>query len=162
MIALWLASFFLLSALGWFPNPVFADDPPPPALLWMPAAVQPGQAPLPNKKPWVIREREIAFDPLALTTVKDAAARPHPPLSIELFDGRTYELDVASTVSRLSDLSTVKGTLKNTARSTWSFVISGPLVNGTLQVGDRLYKVEHVQNGRHRLLEVDPTKLPPE
>lgn len=146
-------------------SPLFvvqADDMNTVTLLWHNAVIQPGQAPLPNKKPWVIREREIAFDPLALAAVKDATARPHPPLVIELLDGRTYELDIISTVSRISDLSGVKGTLKNTLRSTWSLVINGPLVNGTFQVGDRLYKVEHVQNGRHRLLEVDPTKLPPE
>lgn len=143
-------------------NPASADEPKPAALLWQNAAAQSGQAPLPPKKPWVIREREIAFDPQVLTTVKDAAARPHPPLAIELFDGKTYDLDITSTVSRLSDLSTVKGTFKQTARTTWSIVINGTLVNGTFQIGDRLYKVEHVQNGRHRLLEVDPTKLPAE
>ena len=151
-------SFALLSPL----SSIQAEEARPPALLWQHAVIQPGQAPLPNKKPWVIREREIAFDPLALATVKDAAARPHPPLTIELFDGKTYELDITSTVSRISDLSGVRGTLKNTLRSAWSLVINGSLVNGTFQVGDRLYKVEHVQNGRHRLLEVDPTKLPPE
>ncbi len=154
----------LCLALAWLapPNAGRAEDTKAVALLWQTAPLQQGQAPLPNKKPWVIREREIAFDPLALAMVKDAASRPHRPLAIELFDGRTYEIDISSTVSRLSDLSTVKGTLKQTARATWSLIVSGQLVNGTFQVGDRLYKVEHVQNGRHRLLEVDPAKLPPE
>jgi hypothetical protein len=29
-------------------------------------------------------------------------------------------------------------------------------------VGDRFYKTEHVGNGRLKLLEVDPRKMPPE
>ncbi|HEY6083972.1 MAG TPA: hypothetical protein VIU63_01170, partial [Nitrospira sp.] len=73
-----------------------------------------------------------------------------------------YQVDVTSTVSRMSDLSTVRGTFKNTSRSTWSLLISGNVLNGTIQVGERLYKVEHVFNGRHRLLEVDPAKMPPD
>jgi hypothetical protein len=134
------------------------------SLLWhdvSPQAVT-DQPAFPAKKPWVIREREIAFDPQLLAILKNAAARPHPEISFELFGGRIYQVDVASTVSRMSDLSTVRGTFKNTSRSTWSLLISGNVVNGTLQVGERLYKVEHVFNGRHRLLEVDPTKMPPD
>jgi len=132
-------------------------------LLWRDISPPTAQGqPLPAKKPWVIREREIAFDPQLLALLKNAAARPHPPIAIDLFQGRTYELDVSSTVSRLSDLSSVRGTLKNTPKTTWVLIISGSVVNGSLQVGERLYKVEHLFNGRHRLLEVDPLKMPPE
>jgi hypothetical protein len=31
-----------------------------------------------------------------------------------------------------------------------------------MQLDDRLYKTEHIANGRLRLLEVDPEKLPPD
>ena len=133
------------------------------ALLWRevsPPSVQ--DQPLPPKKPWMIRDREIVFDLQLLAVLKNASARPHPSILIELFQDRPYELDVVSTVSRLSDLSTVKGTLKNAPRATWSMIINGNMVNGTFQVADRLYKVEHVQNGRHRLAEVDPAKMPPD
>lgn len=135
----------------------------PPSLLWHEVSSASAQdQPLPARKPWVIRDREISFDPQLLVLLKDASARPLPPISIELFQGRPYELDVVSTVSRLSDLSTIKGTLWNTVKGTWSLAVSGNTVNGTIQIADRLYKIEHVQNGRHRLLEVDPTKMPPE
>lgn len=132
--------------------------------LWhdVPPQAVTDQPSFPAKKPWVIREREIAFDPQLLAILKNAAARPHPEISFELFDGRAYQVDVTSTVSRMSDLSTVRGTFKNTSRSTWSLLISGNVLNGTIQVGERLYKVEHVFNGRHRLLEVDPAKMPPD
>ncbi len=151
-------SLTLLSPHG----PAHAEEQNPPARLWQNTPNQSELTPLPPKKPWVIRDREITFDPALVGVVKDASARPHSPIAITLFDEKPYELDIVSTVSRLSDLSTVKGTLKNVGRSPWSLVISGTLLNGTFQVGDRLYKVEHVQNGRHRLLEVDPNKLPPD
>ena len=132
-------------------------------LLWRNGSPETGQVqPLPAKKPWVIREREITFDSRLLAVLKDAAARPHSQILIELFHAPAYELDVASTVSRLSDLSTVRGTLKNTVKTNWSLAISGNVVNGTIQMGERLYKIEHVFNGRHRLLEVDPAKMPVE
>jgi hypothetical protein len=149
-------------ALGLTIGATLADEPKPHTLLWQTAVPQPGQPPLPNKKPWVIREREIVFDPQALVMLKDAAARPHPSIAVELFDGHSYDLDIVSTVSRLSDIATVKGTLKHAPQAPWSLIINGSLVNGSFQIGRRLYRIEHVQNGRHRLLEVDPAKLPPD
>jgi hypothetical protein len=143
-------------------GPALSEERHSDARLWQNTPNQTDSAPLPPKKPWVIRDREIAFDPALVAMLKDASARPHSSITISLFDEKSYELDIVSTVSRLSDVASVKGTLKNVPRSTWSLVVSGALVNGTVQIGDRLYKVEHVQNGRHRLMEVDPTKLPPE
>jgi hypothetical protein len=153
------AALFLILSI----SPAWSADQAVPPRLWQDAPPQPApEQPLPAKKPWVIRQRDIVFDPQLLALLRDATARPHPPIAIELFEGRDYELDVTSTVSRLSDLSTVRGTLKDTARATWSLALNGNLVSGTIQVGDRLYKVEHVQNDRHRLLEVDPKKAPPD
>ncbi|HEU4685479.1 MAG TPA: hypothetical protein VFS39_13320 [Nitrospira sp.] len=134
----------------------------PASLLWRDVPSPSQDPPLPPRKPWVIRDREIVFNPQLLAILKDASARPHPPLFIELFQARPYELDVSATVSRLSDLSTIKGTIKQSAHATWSLVINGSIVSGTFQIGDRLYKIEHVQNGRHRLSEVDPAKMPAE
>lgn len=152
-LVLWIMTLAVCQAWG-------GDNTNPP-LLWRDVAPQSTQElPLPAKKPWVIREREILFDSQLLALLKNASARPLPPIAIEMFQGRTYELDVNSTVSRLSDLSTVRGTLKNTAKTTWVLTISGTVVNGTVQIGERLYKIEHVFNGRHRLLDVDSAKMP--
>jgi len=145
----------LLVVMAW------AANDPAPSVLWREVSDQasPGR-PFPPKKPWVIREREIVFDPELLTLLKNAAARPLPPIAIALFHGPSYELDVSSSLARLSDVSTVRGSLKHAPKSSWSLIISGNVVNGTVQVGDRLYKIEHVFNGRHRLLEIDPAKMP--
>jgi hypothetical protein len=139
-----------------------ANDPAVP-LLWREVGDQASaERPFPPKKPWVIREREIVFDSQLLALLKNAAARPIPPIAIDLFHGHAYELDVSSTLARLSDVSTIRGSLKHAPKATWSLIISGNVVNGTVQVGDRLYKIEHVFNGRHRLQEVDPVKIPPD
>ncbi|BCA54714.1 hypothetical protein W02_18540 [Nitrospira sp. KM1] len=152
----WLAAVAFLIV---DPIPVFAEAVTS-LQLWGEAPAQ--EQPLPPKKAWVIREREIAFDPQSLAIMKDATARPHPSVRIELFQHQGYELDVTSTVSRMSNLSTVRGTLKSIDRSTWSLLINGNLVSGTIQIEGRQFRVEHVQNGRHRLLEIDPAKVPPD
>ncbi len=84
---------------------VWADEPPLPLTVWQSA---PDQAPVP-RKPWVLRERAIALNPQSMQTLKDAAARPHPPVSVELFDGARYELDIVSTVSRINDSAVIRG-----------------------------------------------------
>ena len=138
--------------------PVWADELPPPSSVWQSV---PDQAPVP-RKPWVLRDRAIAMSPQLLQTLKDAAARPHPPVSIELFDGTRYELDITSTISRINDSAVIRGLLKNTPHGDFTFFITGSVMAATIHVGDSLFTVEHVSNGRHRLLELDPATVPPD
>lgn len=140
-----------------------AAEPSEPTSLWQAAPPQsiPDQPPA-QRKPWVLREREIAVDLQLLQVLKDAAARPHPRVVVELFDGARHELDITSTVSRINDTAVIRGTFKPPSRGDFTFVASGNLLVGSMQLGDRLYKTEHISNGRLRLLEVDPAKLPPD
>ena len=158
-------SSLLLAALlgGVFAQIAWADERPAPKNLWQtvltpPAADQP-QTP---KRPWVLREREIALDLLLLQVLKDAGARPHPRITVELFDGANPELDINSTISRSNDTAVIRGNFKPPSKGDFTFVASGSLLVGTIQLGDRLYKTEHIANGRLRLLEIDPEKLPPD
>ena len=141
-----------------FSHTVWADEPPLPSSVWQSV---PDQAPAP-RKPWVLRDRAIALSPQWLQTLKDAAARPHPPVSIDLFDGTRYELDITSTISRINDSAVVRGLLKNTPHGDFTFSINGSVMAGTIHVGDRLFTIEHVSNGHHRLLELNPATLPPD
>lgn len=136
----------------------WADVPRLPATLWQNA---PEQAPLP-RKPWIIHDRAIALNLPSLLTLKDAAARPHTPLFIELFNGLRYELAIDSTISRSNDSAVVRGLLKHSDHGDFIFYINGTVMAATIHVGHRLFKVEHVANGRHRLLELNPAKLPPD
>jgi len=151
----------LLSCL--FPFPVWADERPTPKSLWQtvltpPAADQPATL----RRPWVLRDREIALDLSLLQVLKDAGARPHPRITVELFDGANHELDITSTISRSNDSATIRGTFKPPSLGDFTFVVSANLLVGTMQLGDRLYKTEHIANGRLRLLEIDPEQLPPD
>ena len=138
--------------------PVWADELPLPSSVWQSV---PDQAPAP-RQPWVLRDRAIALSPQLLLTLKDAAARPHPPISIELFDGTRYELDITSTLSRSNDSAVVRGLLKNTPHGDFAFFINGSVMAATIHVDDRLFAIEHVSNGHHRLLELNPATVPPD
>jgi hypothetical protein len=129
--------------------------------LWQLAPPQPDPSPSP-RKPWVLRERDITLDVQLLRILKDPAARPHPRVTVEFFDGHRHELDITSTVSRINDTAVIRGTFKLPSQGEFTLVASGTLLVGNLQVGSRLYKTEHVANGRLRLLELDPSKAPPE
>jgi hypothetical protein len=146
-----------------FAFPVWADERPTPKSLWQtvltpPAADQPAVP----RRPWVLRDREITLDLPLFQVLKDAGARPHPRITVELFDGANHELDITSTVSRSNDSAIIRGTFKPPSRGDFTFVVNGSLLVGTIQLGDRLYKTEHIANGRLRLLEIDPEKMPPD
>jgi hypothetical protein len=159
-------SYFILAAalVGIFSQISWADERPAPKSLWQtalppPTAADQSAAP---RRPWVLRDREIALDFPLLQALKDAGARPHPRTTIDLFDGTNHELDITSTVSRSNDTAVIRGTFKPPSKGDFTFVASGSLLVGTIQLGNRLYKTEHIANGRLRLLEIDPDKLPPD
>lgn len=138
-------------------NTLFGAEPSPAPLLWR-AIPPPGITDQPSspKKPSILREREIAFDELLIKTLKDAAARPLPPVAVELFDAGRYELDVISTLARINDTSFIRGQLKPQDSGEFSFVLNGATVTGTVRLGRRVFKIEPLGNGRHRLIEIDP------
>lgn len=146
-----------------FSFPVWADVRPTPKSLWQTVLTLPSadQPPSP-RRPWVLRDREIVLDLSLLQILKDAGARPHPRITVELFDGANHELDITSTVTRSNDSATIRGTFKPPSRGDFTFVANANLLVGTMQLGDHLYKTEHIANGRLRLLEIDPEKLPPD
>ncbi|MDH4185733.1 MAG: hypothetical protein OEV08_01930 [Nitrospira sp.] len=140
------------------PMTAWTNEPRIPSALWQSAPALPS-VPLQS---WVLRDRAIALNFDAIQIVRDATARPHPALTIELFNGATYELDITSTVSRNNDSSVVRGLVKNRHHGDFIFFITGRVMTGTIHVGERLFKVEHISNGRHRLLELNPAELPPD
>ena len=149
----------LLSCIWSFP--AWAEERPVARSLWQTVLTPPTADQMP-RKPWVLRDREITLNLPLFQILKDAGARPHPRITIELFDGASHELDLTSTVSRSNDTAVIRGTFMLPSRGDFTFVASGNLLVGTMQLGDRLYKTEHIANGRLRLLEVDPQKLPPD
>lgn len=139
----------------------WADEPPGPKSLWHTILSPPPISQLPNpRKPWMLRDREIELDLSLLHVLKDAGARPLPRIVIELFDNTNPELDISSTVSRINDTAVIRGTFKPPVQGDFTFVITGNLLIGTIQIGPRTYKTDHLGNGRLRLVELDPDKMP--
>jgi hypothetical protein len=148
---------------GLFVQIVWADERPAPRSLWQTVTALPftGQPTMP-RMPWVLREREIVLDLPLLRVLKDAGARPLPRITVELFDKTDPELDVTSTVSRINDTAVIRGIFKPPLEGDFTFVVSGNLLIGTIQMAGRVYKTEHIVNGRLRLVEFDPDKMPPD
>lgn len=139
----------------------WADEASGPKSLWHTAPNPPPVAQHPTpRKPWMLRDREIELDLPLLHILKDAGARPLPRMTIDLFDNITPELDVSSTVSRINDTAVIRGTFKPPVQGDFTFVITGNLLIGTIQIGPRIYKTDHIGNGRLRLVELDPDKMP--
>ncbi len=148
---------------GSFAQMACADEHPDARSLWQTILAPPvPDLPPTLQKPWILRDREIVLDLPLLRVLKDAGARPLPRITVELFDKPNPELDVTSTVSRINDTAVIRGTFKLPSQGNFTFIVIGNLLIGTIQMGDRLYKTEHVANGRLRLIEVDPDKMPPE
>lgn len=162
MIRLFSSIILIAMLTGFFCQIAWADERPAPKSLWQTVLTPPVADQLQPKRPWVLRDREIVLDLPLLQILKDAGARPHPRTTIELFDGANHELDVTSTVSRINDSAVIRGMFKPPSKGDFTFVVNGNLLVGTMQLGDRLYKTEHIVNGRLRLLEVDPDKMPPD
>jgi len=156
-------SLLLAAVLGVvFGQIAWADERPTPKSLWQTVLTPPAvDQPATPRRLWVLRDREIALDLPLLQILKDAGARPHPRITIELFDGVNPELDITSTISRSNDTAVIRGKFKPPSKGDFTFVASGNLLVGTIQLGDRLYKTEHIANGRLRLLEIDSEKMPP-
>lgn len=131
--------------------------------LWhaVPAPILPESFPS-TKKPWIIREQYIAFDAQLLHLLKDAGARPTPPIVVDLSEKIHAEIVLTSTVSRFNDSAVIRGRLRSPVQGDFTLAVNGNVVVATFQVGARLFKVEHVVNGHQRLIEVDPAKLPPD
>jgi len=158
-------SYFLLAAMldVLFAQIAWADERLSPQSLWQTVTALPSTSrpPMP-RKPWVLRQREILLDLPLLHVLKDAGARPLPRITVELFDKLDPELDVISTVSRINDTAVIRGTFKPPSAGDFTFVVIGNLLIGTIQMGERVYKTEHIANGRLQLIEIDPDKMPPE
>ncbi len=155
---------FLIVMLGLLViRPAWAGEHPAPRSLWHIVQTPPPLSQLfEPKKPWMLRDREIALDLPLLYLLKDAGARPLPRINVELFDGATAELDIISTVSRINDTAVIRGTFKPPAHGDFTFVATGNLLIGTMHMGTRLYKTDHIGNGRLRLLELNSDKMPPD
>jgi hypothetical protein len=153
----------LLFLCGIFSSTTWAEEPSTAKSLWQAAPPAPaGEQPATTKKAWVLREREITLDLPLLQILKDAGARPHPRITVELFNGGSHELDIISTVSRNNDNAVIRGIFKSPSKGDFTFSINGNILVGTLHLSDRLYKIEHVTNGRLRLIEFDSEKFPPD
>jgi len=139
----------------------WAEEPSQPQSLWRAVPAPPLSAqPLKPLKPWVLRDQEIILDLPLLHLIKEAVVKSLPRITVELFDNSYAELNMSDTVSRMNDTSVIHGTFKPPIHGDFTFAITGDLLIGTIQIGNRIYKTDHLGHGRLRLVELDPDKMP--
>ena len=71
---------------------------------------------------------------------------------------------LASTTSAQDGATTIvdEAITRGTTDNATALVINGATVTGTFQPGRRLFKIESLGNGRHRVIEIDPEQEPKE
>src|SRR6476659_2300174 len=105
---------FLSLSLSSTPRDALAGETAEPASLWYSAPTTDQSSA--QRRPWVLRERDIILDVQLLQVHTDATARPHPRMTVEFFDATRHELDVTSTVSRFNDTAVLRGSFKPPSR----------------------------------------------
>lgn len=153
---------FLMVGLGCGAGQIaWTEELSSPQALWQTVPTPPPSSQPPKPlKPWVLRNREIRLNMPLLHQLKNTEGRSVPRITVELFDNSHAEADISDTVSRMNDTIVIHGNFKPPVHGDFTFAITGELLIGTIQIGDRLYKTDHIGNGRLRLTELDPDKMP--
>ncbi|HSA85912.1 MAG TPA: hypothetical protein VLE46_07005 [Nitrospira sp.] len=149
----------LLAAVlsGLFVEMTWAEERPAPKSLWQAVTIfPPTSQPSMPRRAGILREREIVLDLPLLQMLKDAGARPLPRITVELFDHANPVLNVTSTLSRINDTAVIRGTFMPPDQGDFTFMVAGNVLIATIRIGDRLFKTEHIANGRLLLVEINP------
>jgi len=153
------ALFLLLSCLTGLLG--MTARPPADWHLWAPQS----QAAAPDsarakQNPWVLREQSVMprEDLLALLCDMD---QPLPSrIVLDLFDGSSpVFLPQTRTVGGTGSI-VVTGPLAGEPANDVTVVIKGQVLIATFRAGSKIWMVEHVEQGKHRLVEIDPEKYP--
>ena len=112
-------------------------------------------------KVWIIREQAISFPEPVLSMLTDPSQALPLTFAVDL-DGviRTVDMTKRSTSELSSTI--VQGRLQGAQTGEIFLAIHGEAVAGTVSLGQRRWKIEYTGRARHRLIEFDPEKLPPD
>jgi hypothetical protein len=111
---------------------------------------------------WALDQQPISFREPVLFMLNDTT-RPLPmSFSMALSDKHKRDVDIISRKTGPSLSTVVEGKVRGTPPGDILLAIKGEAVAGTVRIGKRTWKIEYTGNGRHRLVEVDPEKLPPD
>jgi len=111
-------------------------------------------------KPWVLREQTIVPRDATLALLQNIKEPLPPPLILDLLDGTSPTLTVRARAVGGTGSVVVTGWLNGEPANEASLSIKQRILVGTLRVGTRLWVVKSSDGNTHRLMEIDPEKLP--
>jgi hypothetical protein len=140
-----------------------ASRPPEKIKLWeaLSPPTQPGDAKT-KKEPWVISEQVIQISPTILSILSDPARSIPVRFVIDLSARPELEVEITSRNKGALNSTIVQGRVDGTPPGDLLLAVKGDTVAGTVRIGTQLWKIERLGDGRHRLIEINPEKFPPD
>ena len=114
-----------------------------------------------TESPAVVEQTLINFEP-GVRDWKLAGNGAVQGFKFELFDGQEYEAILSRHESTAPDCGIVEGQVKDHPDSHFLLAYVGEATAGTISVpGLGLYQIRYAGNGKHRITQLDPEKIPP-
>ena len=129
--------------------------------LFLPAETLGAADPAPGVT--VLRSRVVRIDVTTLAAARLEADRetPAPPLTLNLFDDVMFSGIVERTAPTLSGGYVLSGRLDDVALGTFTLVVNGEVVAGTVRTLDATYRIGAAGDRVHAIRQIDPSTLPP-
>lgn len=138
-----------------------APTPSTPFLLWEPLSgpIEPDDAAR-EREPWMRSEQPIRFMPTVLSALRDPASDLPEQVAIRLPDRPELGVAITSRTSGALGTTIVQGRSNHEPAAELFLSIKGEAVVGTVRLGKQVWRIEYRGGGRHRVVELDPERLP--
>ena len=130
--------------------------------LFLPAETPGAADPAPGVT--VLRSRVVRIDFGALTAARRDVGREttSPTLTLNLFDEVVFSGIVERTAPTFSGGYVLRGRLDGVALGTFTLVVNGEMVAGTVLTPQATYRIRSAGGSLHAIRQIDPATLPPE
>ena len=103
----------------------------------------------------------VVFGVLAAARLDAERETPAPPLTLNLFDDVVFSGIVERTGPTLSGGYVLSGRLDDVALGTFTLVVNGEIVAGTVRTLNATYRIGAAGDRVHAIRQIDPSTLPP-
>lgn len=158
-----VVAIFAISALGpsanaWSMGSFFDDT-----RLWEPLSpLARPQGDSERKEPWIVREQDIGFSSTVLSVLRNSNEPLPDRLLINLGDEQNVKVHFTHRTSSRTGSTVFQGTIETSPPGDILLSVQGEAVAGIVRKGDATWRITYRGSGRHRLMQIDVEKLPPD
>ena len=146
-----LASIFLIAAIsGWRSSTIYAQTDEFLTSLPRSRSVNSTDA----IDPFAIQQRLVSFNSTKLLT------RSSAPLTLTLFDGKQIDIEIERFDATTAGGQLFVGSAKGYPLSDVTFTWQGSIAAGTINLGNEIYRLRHIENGVHAFEQLPNEYLP--